>query len=345
MAKTASNTFKDIMASLRNRQFARVYLLSGEEEYFIDAIVKMLEENVVDPADRDFNQTVFYGADAVIEEVAAAARQFPMMAPRRLVILKEAQALDRAKSQLEKLAPFMERPVDTTVFVVAYKGEALSGTSKLVKSAVKNDAVVFRSDCVKDYQIAPYIRDYCEARRLRIDEKAIRMLTEMQGTELKKIFSEIDKIVVAEAGKVSVINDDLVARHTGFNKDFNNFELSAALADKNYPKAMQIVDYFSRSPKQHPGIVTASLLFSFYSRLAIALCLKDRSDASIMAALKAKSPYAIKEIKTGMTRYSLRQAALCVSAIRDYDTQAKGIGSTKDEYDLLRELVFRLVTV
>ncbi len=345
MAKTAAHTFKDIMTSLRKRDFTSVYILSGEEEYFIDAIVKMLEENVVDSADRDFNQTVFYGADAIIEEVAAAAQQFPMMAPQRLVVLKEAQAMDRAKSQLEKLAPYMERPVATTVFVIAYKGESLSATSKLIKNATKNGAVVFNSERIKDYQIAPYIREYCESQHLRIDEKAIRMLTEMQGTELKKIFSEIDKIVVAESGNVGTINDELIARHTGFNKDFNNFELTAAIARKDYPKAMQIADYFSKSPKQHPGVMTASLLFSFFSKLAIVLCLKDRSDDSIMTALKAKSPYAIKEVKIGMANYSLRQAALCISALRDYDTQMKGIGSMKNEFHLLRELIFRLVTV
>lgn len=345
MAKQAQTTYREIIADIRKRQIAPVYILMGEEEYFIDNIVSMLEETVVDPGERDFNCFSFYGAEADIETVANTARQFPLMSDRRLVVLKEAQAMDRAKSQLDKLAPYLEHPVATTVLVIAYKGDRLAATSAIMKAAARSDAVVFRSERVKEYNIASIVRDYCTSIGVRIDDKAIAMLTELQGTELKRIFSEIDKIIVAEKGNAVVISPNLVDRHTGFNKDFNNFELTAALAVKDYPKAMKIVDYFSRSPRQHPAMMSVALIFSFFARLVVAECLKDRSDAAIMSALNAKSEYAIREVKNAMRYYSLRQAAACISAIRDFDTQSKGIGSTRNEFDLLRELVFKIVSL
>ena len=345
MAKKAQTTYRDIIADIRKRDIAPVYILMGEEEYFIDSIVSLLKENVVDPSERDFNCFSFYGAEADIETVANTARQFPLMSERRLVILKEAQAMDRAKAQLDKLAPYLEHPVGTTVLVIAYKGDKLAATSALLKAAAKSETVVFRSERVKEYNIASFVHDYCSSIGIRIDDKAIAMLTELQGTELKKIFSEIDKIVVAENGNVNVINPEIVGRHTGFSKDFNNFELTSALAVKDYNKAMTIVDYFSRSPRQHPAMMSVALIFSFFSKLVIAECLKDKSDASIMSALNAKSEYAIREVKTAMRFYSLRQSAACISAIRDFDTQSKGIGSNKNEFDLLKELVFKLVSI
>lgn len=347
MAKTTktSVSFRDIVTSIRKGNFAPVYILSGEEEYFIDQITDLLEERVIDESDRDFNLFTYYGADADIDVVAASARQFPLTGGRQLVLLKEAQAMDRAKTRLDRLASYVEKPVLSTVLVIAYKGEALGASSKLVKAADAGGGVVFRSDRVKDYNIAPHLRDYCSSRGLRIDDKAVSMLTELQGTELKKIFGEIDKIAVAEKGLAKTITVDLVERHTGFSKDFNNFELTSALAVKDYRKAMTIVDYFSRSPRQHPTVATVALLFNFYSKLVIAGCLRERTDSAIMSAIGAKSEYAIREIKTAMRFYSLRQSASCVAAIRDFDCQAKGIGSIRNEFDLLRELVFKLVTL
>ena len=342
---TSSVSFRDIAASIRKGEFAPVYLLSGEEEYFIDQIIELLEDKAIEPSDRDFNIFTYYGAEADIDIVAASARQFPLSGQRQLVLLKEAQAMDRAKTRLERLASYAEKPVPSTILAIAYKGEALSASSKLAKAVNTGGGIVFRSDRVRDYNIAPHIRDYCSSRGLRIDDKAITMLTELQGAELNKIFSEIDKITVAEKGIAKTITVDMVERHTGFSKDFNNFVLTSALAVKDYRKAMTIVDYFSRSPRQHPAVATVALLFNFYSRLVIVECLKERTDQAIMAAIGAKNEYSIRELKTAMRFYSLRQSASCVSAIRDFDCQSKGIGSVRNEFDLLRELIFRLVSL
>ena len=346
MARTSQSlSYKDIVGSIRKGDIAPVYILMGVEEYFIDSIVKLLEERVVESADKDFNTFIFYGADADIETVANTSRQYPLMSERQLVILKEAQTLDRAKTQLEKLSPYIENPVQTTVLVIAFKGDELSASSRVIKAAGKGGGIVFQSARVKENNIGPYVKDYCEAAGVRIDSQAIAMLSELQGTELKKIFSEIDKIIVAGKGAIRNITRDHVCHYTGVNKEYNNFELTSALAVKNYAKAMEIVEFFSKNPRQNSPMKSISLLFSFYSKLVIAGCLKYKRDTAIMTALNARSEYSIREIKAAMKFYSLRQSVACISLIRDFDCQSKGIGSMRNEFDLFRELMFKLVSI
>ena len=347
MAKAAGSaklSYKEIATSIRKGEFAPVYILSGEEEYFIDSLVGLLEERVVDPGDRDFNLFTYYGAETDVETVAATARQIPFMGERQLVLLKEAQAMNMARQRLEKLAPYMQKPAPHSVVVIAFKGEALSSTMAMMKAAAASGAVIFNSDRIRDYNLGPYIRDYCSSIGISIDDAASELLVNMQGNELKKLFSEIDKIISGNAGAWR-ITAEMVQSNTGFNRDFKEFDLTNALAAKDYKRAVFIIDYFSRSPRQHQPLKVLGFLFNFYSRLLVANSLSDRSDSSLMTALKARSAYSLKDIKTAMRMYSFRQTAGCIGAIREFDAHSKGIGSTADSFDLLRELAFKLVSL
>ena len=199
MAKTESQgiKFRDIMAAVKKGNFAPVYLLMGEEPYYIDQIVKALENHVVADDDKDFNSITLYGADTNVAEVIACAMQMPVMADRRIVLLKEAQSLYQSKVSLDNLAPYVSRPNASTVLVVVYKGGSLSATSKLMKAAAKTGCVVFNSPLERDYRLAGPVRDYCAMKKIGIDEKAITMLCEYIGNPLSKLFGEIDKLIVA----------------------------------------------------------------------------------------------------------------------------------------------------
>lgn len=345
MAKKDSGpSFRDILASIRNRRFSPVYILMGEEAYYIDLIVKALESNVVDEADRDFNSIVFYGADADIGKVIGCAQQYPVMADRQLVMLKEAQSMGQAKSQLDKLASYVARPNPSTVLAIVYKGDALPATSALLKKAKEADCVVFRSDKLRDYQLAGPIMDYCASKGIGIDDKAVSLLCDYIGNPLSKLFGEIDKLIVAAGKDVKRISPELIERNIGISKDFNTFELVKAISRKDYPKAMLIVEYFSRNPKQNPGVMVVATLFGFFSKLFVAAVTRDKSDASLMAALELKNAYALRDYRDGLRCYNARQALAAIHSIREYDTQSKGIGSTQNEFELLKELVFKIFT-
>lgn len=339
-------TYKDIMTQLRQRRFAPIYILMGEEEFFIDSIMKTIETTAVDEEDADFNRFTFYGAECDVEVVANTARQFPLMTDRQLVLLKEAQAIPNgAKTHLEKLKGYMEHPVASTILAVAFKGDTLSATSPMMKAAAKAGAVIFRSERLKEKSVAPYIKDYCSAKKIQIEDRAVAAIVELLGTDLKKIFSEIDKIISGDKSGKGRISAEMVLENTGVNKDYNIFELKSALATKNYAKAMAIADYFSRNPKQNSTFRHLPAIFSFYSQLAIATSLRDRSTESIMRAVKAKSPWAVRDLVNALSFYSFGQAIKCISAIREFDAHNKGIGAAADEFDLFRELLFKLVSI
>lgn len=307
--------------------------------------VEALEHAVVEEDDKDFNLTVFYGADADVDVVATTARQYPMMSPLRLVLLKEAQTLERAKTVLEKLAPYIQKPSATTVLAVVYKGDNLAATSAIMKAAAANgDAVVFKSPKLRDYQLAGPVKDYCASCKIGIDDKALQLIVEHVGSDLSKLFGEIDKLIVAAGGSVNRINCELIERNIGISKDFNNFELTSALAVRDYAKAMKIVNYFRLNPKNNPTVVTTGVVYAFFAKLVVSATARDRSDSALMAAIDAKSAYSLREIRAALQCYTPAQAVKAISAIREFDAKSKGIDSMGNEYDLLQEMVFKIIT-
>ena len=345
MAKKSTSTgFREIIGDIRKGNFAPVYLLIGEEDYYIDKITEALESTVVPEDGKDFNQATYYGADVDVRQVISRAQQFPLMSDRQLVMLKESQAMDKAKTNLELLVPYVKHANDTTVLLITYKGEGLNATSQLVKTVQSTGGVVFKSDRLKDYQLAGPLSDYCREKKVRIDEKSSALLCEYIGSPLSKLFGEVDKLIVA-AGPDGVITPELIESIIGISKEFNSFELIKMLSVRDYPKSMRIVEYFSRNPKQNPGVMVVATLFNYFSKLFIASISKDKSDAALMQELDLKSSYALTDYKNGLRNYKAGTIDGILHAIRNLDVMSKGVGSTRDEYDLLKELIFKIFTL
>lgn len=340
-------SYRDILDKIKKREFALVYILMGEEPYYIDLIVDALERNVVKEENQAFDQLIFYGADSDLDEVITSARQYPVMGDRRLVILKEAQTCAGSKTQLDKFASYISQPNEQGVFVLAFKGDNLSATSALMKAASKagDKIVVFKSPKIKDYQLAGPIKDYCRLKKIGIEEPAVQILIEYIGNSLQKLFGEIDKLIVSAGPGAQRLTAKMVEDNIGISKDFNNFELTKSLSTKDYPKAMRILSYFRKNPKNNPTVMTTSILQKFLSQLIVAHYAQDKTDNGLMEALQLKSPYALKEIRDGMRMYSPRQSLAAISALREFDCKSKGIGSFQNEYDLQQELIFKIFTV
>lgn len=336
--------FREILTSIKKgTDLSPVYILMGEETFYIDTIVEAFENYVIPESDRDFNQTVFYGNDSDVDFIIATAQQFPVMADRKLVILKEAQTMHQAKTQLDKFAPYITRPNSTTVLVIAYKGDTLSSTSKLLKAANASKAVIFKSEPVKEWQLAGHIKDYCNSLGFSIEEKATAMLCEYIGGPLSKVFGEVNKLAMIK-GKEKKITAKDIEDHIGISKDYNNFELIKAVSCKNFPHAMKILKYFEKNPKTNPTIVTNSMIFSFFQKVSIAHYLPDKSDKTMMEGIGARSSWQLKDVKEGLRFYNPRQSVNAIHYCREFDTQSKGVASYQNEYDLLRELIFKIFT-
>ena len=344
---TKDLTYRDVLDRIKKKDFSSVYILMGEEAYYIDLIVEALERNVVKEENQAFDQLVFYGADSDLEVVVASARQYPVMGERQLVILKEAQTCQGSKTQLDKLAPYVAQPNSKGVFVVAYKGDNLSATSALIKAATKagDKVTVFRSPKIRDYQLSGPIKEYCRQKKIAIEEEAVQILIEYIGNSLQKLFGEIDKLIVGAGQGAKRITAAMVEENIGISKEFNNFELTKAVSVKDYPKTLRILDYFRKNPKNNPSVMTTAVLQKFFSQIVVAHFTQDKTDRGLMEALQLKTPYALKEIREGLGMYTPRQSLAAISALRDFDCKSKGIGSLQNEYDLQRELIFKIFTV
>lgn len=333
-----------IINDIRKGMFNPVYILMGEEAYFIDLIVDNLEKYAIPEEDKDFNYNVFYGNDADIDYVVGVAQQFPVMADKKLVILKEAQSMVQAKTQLEKFAPYVSRPGEQTIFVLAFKGDTLNATSKLLKAAKESGAVVFKSTVPRDYELPDLIRDYCRDRKISIEDKAVTLLADYIGAPLSKLFGEINKLISIVSMTDTRITSKVIEDNIGISKEYNNFELVNAIRKKDYPKAIRIVRHFKSSPKNNPTPVTTGTLLTFFSNLVIAHYLPDKSDMALCETFGLKKGFILDEFKTGLANYNPRQAVNAVQHLREFDTKSKGVGSLADEYDLLAELIFKLFT-
>jgi len=341
MAKTT--TYKDIAADIRAGRFAPIYLLQGEEAYYIDKLVGLLGERVVPDAEaRDFDLYNFFGADAEIRAVLDTCRRYPLMGGKQLVMLREAQAMHNARNEMEKVALYAKNPIPTTVLAMTFKAEPLKASSALVKAIKAAGGVVFESAKLKEWQLGQAITEYCKDNAIKIDNKSTELLKEYIGNDLARLFSEIDKLVVAT--NHAPITPETIERNIGISKDYNNFELINALANKDYARCMRIADYFEKNPKQNPVVVTTAMMFRFFSNLMLAYYAPDKSERGLMDQLDFRSPYQLKEVSLGMRNYGASSCFRIIRHLRELDCKSKGIGSMQKDYSLLKEFIYKAFT-
>lgn len=335
---TPAATFEDIKMQLKKHQYAPIYILHGEEGFFIDELVKDFEA-IVAPEERDFNLYILYGPQVEVGTVMDVCRRYPMMADYQVVILKEAQAM--RSDELNQLMHYATHLSDTTILVVCCRGASIKAKD-FVAATLAAGGVVFESKKLNDSRTASVISKFIKDRGLNIEPKGLAMLRDYVGSDLSRLYNEIAKLTVA-LGPNATVTPESIERNIGVSKDYNNFELLDAVARKDSPTVFKIMEYFRRNPKNNPTVMTSSQLFRFFSNLLIAWFTPDKSDNSLMGALGFKSAYALRSYRDGMRSYNAWQTIEIISAIRHFDAASKGIGSRADEYDLLRELMFRIL--
>lgn len=346
MAKKAEQTlsYTSLCADIRAGRFAPVYLLMGEESYYIDKLVELLSERVVsEPDARDFDLHNFFGADSNLRGVIDTARRYPIMGDKQLVMLREAQSMPNAKNELDKLTPYIEHAQASTVLVITYKAESLRATSAIVKAIKQAGGIVFDSPKVKEWSLTPLITDFCKEAKVSIEPKAAEMIKEFIGNDLARIFAEIEKLIVATHR--APITAQNVETYIGISKDYNNFELVSAIAARDYAKCMRIVKYFEQNPKQNPVIVTTALIFRYFSNLMIAHYAPDKSERALMMHLGFHSPVQMRDITAGMRNYRAASCMAIIHALRTLDCRSKGIGSMQKDYAQLQEFIYKMFTL
>ena len=333
-------SYESICKEIAERKFSPIYVLMGEEPFFIDQITDLLIENVLTEEERDFNQSIFYGADADAVSVINAARRFPMMSEYQLIVVKEAQLM----RDIELLNAYAKHPLSSTVLVINYKYKTLDRRKSLA-AAVEKNGILFESKKIPDYKMPGFITGLLQQRSLAIDAKAAQMLSDFLGNDLNRLSKELDKlaIVMAQMGSKRV-TPELVERNIGISKEYNNFELIKALATKDVLKANRIAQYFEKNPKTNPLQMTLAVLFNYFSNLLIAYYSKDRSEVGLMAALGLRSAFQLKDYQMGMRHYSAMKVFLSIGEIRKADAASKGVdNASASDADLLKELLYKIM--
>ncbi len=336
--KKATVTFDAIMRDLKSGKYAPVYILMGDESYYIDRITDYIAENVLDPDDRDFNQTVVFGADTTAAQVVDMAKGYPVMpAAHRVVIVKEAQGL----KSLDALERYFEKPLASTLLVIAYKNGTIDRRKKVVGKA-EAVGVVFESKKKRDYELPAFIETYLKKNHVAIDPKSAAMIAEHIGADLSRLISELDKVMISLPDDNRRVTPDIVEREIGVSKEFNIFELKTAIIERNVFKANQIVKYFDKNPKAGSLFSCLPLLYTFFQNLMVAFYAPDKNNDNTLAAfLELKSVWALKDYRVGMHNFSAMKTLQILAKIRETDAKSKGLDSLNTSTDdLMRELIF-----
>ena len=330
-------TFQTIMNDLKARKFSPIYILMGDESYYIDRISTYIAENVLNESEKDFNLTVCFGADINAAQVTDMARRFPMMAKYQVIIVKEAQNV-RSLDALEK---YLRKPVDSTILVWCHKNGTINVRKKII-SLAQAVGVVFESKKLRDYQLADFIQKYVNNKNISIDAKSCGMIADSVGADLNRLTSELDKVIISLPEIDKRITPERVEREVGVSKEFNSFELRNALIRKDVFKANQIMNYFDKNPKAGSLFSFLPLLFSFFQNLMIVHYLPlIKSENNIANALKLRSAWSAKDYIIGLRNYTPRKTMEIISKFREIDAKSKGIGNPNiSTGDLMKELIF-----
>lgn len=332
-------TFNQIMSDLKKRKYAPVYLLMGEESYYIDQISDYIAKNVLQAAEKDFNQTVVYGKDTTAAEVVMMARRYPMMAKNQVVIVKEAQNL----RDIEKMAPYMASPLESTILVLNHKYKSVRKNTKLYKSIAKN-GVAFESKKLYDNQVPAWIKNYLDERNYTIQPANSMLLTEFLGNDLKKIANELDKLIITLPTDTKEITAAHIEKNIGISKDYNSFELTKALAKKDVLKSNKIINYFAENQKTNHISLTIASLYYYFAKVMAYHFLPDKSNNKSVASALKVHPFFVTDYKMAAKNYPPKKLAKVFSYLREADVKSKGVGNVSAEAgDLLKELIFKIL--
>lgn len=336
----------EIISDLKVRKFKPLYLLHGEEPYYIDQIVAYMEDHVLGDMEKGFNQTVLYGKDTDMATILNAAKRYPMMSDYQLIIVKEAQDLkwgketEGAGKETDVILNYFEKPLPSTILVLAYKYANFDKRKKIYKAIAVN-GVVFQSDPVRDYKLMPWIEEHIKEKGYRIAPPAAALMAEYLGTDLSKIANEVDKLCL-NIDKNTIIQTDDIQKNIGISKEYNVFELQKALASRNIVKCNQIVNYFAANPKANPMVMILANLGSYFTKILKYHYLSNKNDAAKELGV---NPYFVKDYENAGRTFSLVKTFDIISLLREYDLKSKGVESTGNTGDgeLLRELLFRIL--
>lgn len=327
--------YEELVSQLKSRQFAPVYLLMGDEPFYIDHVCRFFENKVIDEENRDFNQVVVYGKDTSAAEIVANAKEFPFGSPYKLVIVKEAKDL----KDIDLLKSYVENPVSTSILVICHKYGKLKATQY---KPYEKKGVVFESVGVKDWTLPEWIMKTATEFKFKLNPQTANVLAEHIGNDLSRIFNEFEKLkVILPPG--STVSADVVEKYIGISKEYNIFELQDALGSRNIPKIYKIIQNFIQHPRENPNIKTILMLYNFYHKLLMYHLSPDKSNQAMFSIFGKLPPNIMSKNVQYAQSHTIPQLCYIISVLREYDAKSKGVDSNSEDGELLKEMIFKIL--
>ena len=341
MAEAKNVSFESIMRDLEVRKFVPVYYLMGDEPYYIDKIADYIAEHVLQPEERDFNQTVLFGSDVTASQIADAARRYPMMSEYQVLIVKEAQNVKNT----EALEKYFKAPMSSTILVMCHKNGTIDGRKKEYVKAISAAGVLFESKKLRDRDLPGFVENYLKARRVGIDPKSTQMIVDNIGADLSRLTGELDKVILSLPEDNRKVTPQIVEEQIGVSKEFNGFELRDAIVNRNVFKANQIIKYFDENPKAGNVYSFLPMLFNYFQNLMIAYYApNNKSQEGVAEWLELRSAWAAKDYMIGMRNYTGMKVMQIISKIREIDAKSKGLDNPNTPSgELMKELIFYIL--
>ncbi len=330
--------YAKILTDLKNKRYAPIYILYGDEPFFIDSISNYIEKNVLDEGERGFNQMVMYGKECKMSEVVENAKRFPMMAEHQVIIVKEAQHLSREWGDLEAYAA---QPQTSTILVFNYKYKKPDLRLKVFKE-LKKSAVMMESKPLYENKVPAWINELVASLGFKIEPDACQMLVEFIGNDLSRIQNEMNKLSInLQPG--ALITPLVIEENIGISKDYNNFELRKALGARDTQRVFKIAAYFAQNEKDNPIVVTSGTLYSMFTQL-LKVHAASSSNPAVVAKAAGVSPYFVSELITAARNYPMKYCSRAIHILRDMDMKSKGVNSHDTPAgDLLKEALVNIL--
>ncbi|HNA90690.1 MAG TPA: DNA polymerase III subunit delta [Chitinophagaceae bacterium] len=327
-----------IIEDWKKKNFKPFYWFEGDEEYYIDKAVSFAEQHILSESEASFNLSIFYGKDAAWADVINACRRYTMFAERQVVILKEAQQM----KDIEKLEPYFENPLSSTIFIVAYKDKKLDARKKFSK-LVKEKGVLVTTKKMYDNQLPEWTQELMKSKGLTISQKGLALLVDHIGNDLVRIENEVDKLTINLGKRTSVTEDD-IENYIGVSKEFNVFELQSAMASKNLPAAIRIIQYFEANPKAAPIQLVLPSLYGFFSKVFMIFGAGTRDEKTIATTIGV-NPFFVKDYIKAANLYSYSGIERNLLLLNQYNLKSIGIGDAgTEDASLLKEMAVKMMS-
>ena len=313
--------YDKIINDLKNNKIYPFYLLHGSESYFIDRIFDYFKDNIIDDEAKDFDLTIAYGKETSIPKIIESAKRYPLISKYQLIIVKEAHGL---KKEYDPLIKYLDNPQESSIIVFCHKNKDFDKRSILYKSALKN-GMIFHSNKLKENQAIEWISNQINTFELSADIKSVHLIHEFLGNNLDRIYQELNKLKIILKNKI--INEDIVEKYIGINKDYNHFELINAIGKRDKNKCLEIINYISTNSKTFPLVLTISMVFQFFKRLLMFHSINDSQNISQTLGI---NPFFLKDYKTASFNYNMKSCSKAIEIVYSADLKCKGINSNEN---------------